>query len=177
MSNQRHQASPQQRFTAKARRGYSKEFLNQVCTCGCTRVSHRERQGTCALCNRCSSFAPMAEASPARRYNFGQPHLFRLPAGLREIPEDEAIVVIPDPEAETPAVPLGVLTMTPAPAAEPEPALIRHPDKSARCPYCLTGQFESTPAVMCQNCNAWQHSACVTEANNQCSACNTPWPV
>jgi hypothetical protein len=158
--------SPEQRFTAKARRGYSKEFLNQVCTCGCTRAAHKDRSTEC-VCG-CPKFQPAAvqpHATPPKNFCFGtDSRMTRLPNGLREIPEDpeSPIVLLED---------LGPATQS-AESGVPVP----REGSATRCPFCHTNDFESVPAVKCASCKAWQHSACVREAG-RCAACNAQWPV
>jgi hypothetical protein len=149
-------ASPEQRFSAQARRGYNKEFLNQICTCGCTRAAHKDRGAEC-VCG-CAKFQPAAvqpHATPPQNFCFGTGGS-RLPNGLREIPE-APIVVLPEPSA---------------PSASPVP----REGTATRCPFCLANDFESIPAVKCASCKAWQHSACVQEAG-RCAACNAAWPA
>jgi hypothetical protein len=164
-------ATPDQRLTAKARRGYSKDYLNQTCNCGCSRAAHKDRSGAC-VCG-CSGFSmgsaaaqPAGAAPVERNYSFGTVVQPRLPAGLREIRED-----INTHETVTESGIRRAVALD-----EGVASVVAREGTATRCPFCMADDFESIPAVKCPTCKAWQHSDCVREAG-RCSACNTAWPA
>jgi hypothetical protein len=183
-------ASPEQYLTAAERRGYSREYLAQPCTCGCPRAAHAKRAEACRC--GCDGFRqappaqPQAESAPTalrQRYILGT-----LPApGSAAPPEPER----PDVATHTDITESGILRaiaadevaareagpVDPVVILDPTdaPALVTPREGTAtRCPFCLADDFESIPSVKCPSCKAWQHAECVREVR-RCAACNADW--
>lgn len=188
-------ASPEQYLTAAERRGYSREYLAQLCACGCPRAAHAKRAEVCRCgCDGFRQAAPaqpqQAESAPTalrQKYILGtlpvpgaeepapperedvNTHVDLTESGImRAIAEDEVLARGTQAVTVTPD-PLVILTDEPG-----EATVTPRGGTATRCPFCLADDFEAIPSLKCPSCKAWQHAECVREVS-RCAACNASW--